>query len=111
MKSFWIEKRNHFTEDLSGLSKNQQKKLIRKKIFMETRLEKRKQERERKKIKRAEKKEAGIPLPESRKSKKRKKEVSNYRVAIDLDFYDKMIEKDLHMLLKQVKTCYSINRN
>ena len=113
IKSYWNDKRESLkmTEDLSGLSKNQQKKLLRKKVFMETRTERRKQERERKKIKRIEKREAGLPLPESRRSKKKRKlEFSNYKVVIDLDFYDLMNDKDLRMVLKQVKACYSENR-
>lgn len=111
--SYWDKKLQDIneSEDLSHLSKNQRKKLLKKKMFMETRLERRKEEREKKKIKRAEKKEAGLPLPESRQVKKRRKrECSNFKVAIDLDFYDLMNDRDLRMVLKQVKSCYSENR-
>jgi len=113
IKSYWDEKREQLkmTEDLTGLSKNQKKKLLKKKVFMETRMDRRKQEREKNKLKRAQKKEAGLPLPESRRSKKRRKfEFSNYKVVIDLDFYELMNDRDLRMLLKQVKACYSENR-
>jgi len=113
-KKFWNEKLEQLNSsiDLSNLSKNQQKKLLKKKVHDELRGEKRKKERERKKLKRAQLREAGIPLPESRKSKKRRGVAfSNYKVAIDLDFYDSMNDKDLRMLLKQVKTCYSVNRS
>merc|ERR1712002_1397781 len=78
---------------------------------METRMERRKKERERKKSKRAERKEAGVPLPVSRQIRKRmQRECSNYLVVIDLDFYDLMNEQDHRKVLKQLKSCYSENR-
>ena len=113
-KSYWEEKLEELKttqEDFSSLSKNQQKKMLKQKLLMETRTERRKKERERKKVKRAEKKEAGLPLPESRQIRKRRKqECSNFKIAIDLDFYELMTERDHRMVLKQLKYCYSENR-
>ena len=50
-------------EELEGLSKNQQKKLYKKKLFEQNRLVKRQKEKERRKEKRKALKEAGLELP------------------------------------------------
>lgn len=113
-QSYWDQKLEDLknTEDaFKSLSKNQQKKLLKKKLMLETRMERRKKEKERKKLKRAERKEAGLPLAGTRRIRKRRKvECSNYTVAIDLDFYEQMEEREHRMVLKQLKSCYSENR-
>jgi len=113
-QSYWDQKLEDLknTEDgFKSLSKNQQKKLLKKKLMLETRLERRKKEKERKKLKRAERKEAGLPPVGTFRVRKRKKvECSNYIVAIDLDFYGLMEEREHRMVLKQLKSCYSENR-
>lgn len=98
-------------EELAALSKNQLKKLVKKKLLEETRKEKRRHERERKKVKRKELKEAGLELPRRLKLRHFKDlKYSNYKVVIDLDFYDFMLESDSRMVSKQANACYALNR-
>ena len=98
-------------EELEGLSKNQQKKLYKKKLFEQNRLVKRQKEKERRKEKRKALKEAGLELP-GRLRAKHFKDITycNHNVVIDLDFYNLMNEVDTRMVIKQVNSCYSINK-
>ena len=101
----------YLTDELVCLSKNQQKKLLKKRMFEERRLEKRKFERERKKKKRLELREAGVLLPKREKRRDMKTGNSNeIKIAIDLNFTDLMTRDDLRMVVKQVKSCYAENR-
>ncbi|XP_065659859.1 tRNA methyltransferase 10 homolog A isoform X2 [Hydra vulgaris] len=97
--------------NLINLSKNQQKKLLKRELYLSRRHEKRKEERLRKKQNRIDLKAAGLPLPKRIKNKiSKRKELSNQKIVIDLNFVDFMTETDLRMLLKQIRTCYAENR-
>lgn len=110
----WPEKLlsvNILAEEFEGMSKNQQKKLYKKKLFEDTRLEKRQQERERLKQKRKALKEAGLEVPRRTRARFYKDiTYCNHNVVIDFDFYDLMCESDIRMAIKQVNACYSLNR-
>ncbi|XP_066936785.1 uncharacterized protein [Clytia hemisphaerica] len=98
-------------EELEGLSKNQKKKLFKKKIFEETRHERRQEERSRRKEKRKKEKELGLEVPRKLRAKHFKNiEYRDPNIVIDLDFYELMNETDVRMVVKQVNSCYSINR-
>lgn len=98
-------------EERAGLSKNQLKKLLKKKMLEVTREEKRRKERENRKLKRKQLREAGLEVPRKLRLRDFKDlKYSNYKVVIDLDFYDHMQEYDSRMVSKQVNLCYSLNR-
>jgi len=98
-------------EELIGLSKNQTKKLYKKRFLEETKQERRKNERERKKEKKKALKEAGIEIPRKMRLRDYKDiEYCNQRIVIDLDFFDLMAECDVRMVIKQVNRCYAMNR-
>ena len=111
--SSWKDHISHASmeKNLANLSKNQQKKLLKRELYLSRRQEKRKDERLRKKQIRLELKNAGLPLPNRIKNKiLKRKELSNQKIVIDLNFSDLMTETDLRMLLKQIRSCYAENR-
>lgn len=98
-------------EELVGLSKNQTKKLYKKRFLEETKQERRKNERERKKEKKRALKEAGVEIPRKMRLRDYKDiEYCNQKVVIDLDFFYLMDEGDVRMVIKQVNRCYAMNR-
>ena len=106
-----LENDNNVVGDFSNLSKKQKKKMLKRKRYEEIRQEKRKLERERKKKRRLELREAGLPVPKRTTHYDMKNKVlSDVKVVIDLNFSTLMKNKDLRMLVKQVKSCYAGNR-
>ncbi|XP_055843018.1 tRNA methyltransferase 10 homolog A [Episyrphus balteatus] len=104
---------NTTTEDPPTLSKRQLKKLKKKAQWEEKKKEKRQKEREKCKLKRLTAKIEGTPLGPSRKELKRNKankSPSDLKVAIDLDYDDLMIDKDVAKCVKQLLRIYTVNR-
>lgn len=95
------------------LSKRQQKKLLRRQKWNDTKVERRKREREKLKKRLVEKRAAGEPCGNIRKKLKQMTMASSsckQRVVVDMSFDDLMIEKHLSQCVKQVSRCYSANR-
>lgn len=97
------------------LSKNQQKRLARLQKSLETRPERRKAEREKKKLKKRElarqRLENGEPIPEPRKYKLMAESSNKFRVVIDMDFEEYMTEDEMSKAAKQVGRIYAANRH
>jgi tRNA (guanine9-N1)-methyltransferase len=99
-------------ETTSTLSKNAQKRLI-KKIKWDANAEQRKQFLKAKRKAAKERRKARIAENGISESNKRQKAVeqvsSNISVTIDLDFADKMLPKEHHSVVTQVGYCYNAN--
>ncbi|XP_055912825.1 tRNA methyltransferase 10 homolog A [Eupeodes corollae] len=95
------------------LSKRQLKKLKKKAQWEEKKKEKRQKEREKCKLKKQTAILEGKTLGPSRKELKRNKankSSSTLSVAIDLDYDDLMIDKDVAKCVKQLLRIYTVNR-
>lgn len=97
----------------SGLSKNQLRKLKNREKWLAIKADKRKHERAKKKKRYADARSQGISLGPSRKALKlnsMKDSKCQIRVAVDCSFDNLMSEKDVMKLVKQLQSCYSVNR-
>ncbi|CAE1178576.1 TRMT10 [Acanthosepion pharaonis] len=97
----------------SGLSKNQLRKLKKREKWLAIKADKRKHERAKKKKRYADARSQGISLGPSRKALKlnsMKNSKCQIRVAVDCSFDNLMSEKDVMKLVKQLQSCYSVNR-
>lgn len=102
-------------QDTQNLSKRQRKKLVKLAEWEDKKKVKRLKEREKYKQKRADAVANGLPtrIGPSRKALKRNRmdESKNpFTVAVDLDFDDLMIDKDICKCAKQLLWVYTINR-
>lgn len=103
------------TTDTPKLSKNQQKKLLKKQKWEEGKTERKRKEREKLKRKKAEKRALGEPVT-TIINRKRLRDCTmansscKQRVVIDLDFEHLMHERDLGKCMKQLHRSYSVNR-
>ncbi|GAB1602720.1 tRNA methyltransferase 10 homolog A-like [Argonauta hians] len=110
-----IDSTENVVEDKNpeGLSKNQLRKLKKRERWLAVKKEKRKQERLKKKKRKAEAVKQGLDVGPSRKVLKQntmKDSKCQMKVVIDCSFDSYMSEKDVMKLVKQLQTCYSINR-
>lgn len=96
------------------LSKNQIKKRLKHEKWVQTRLERRRMEKEKRKRRVAELKAQGLPVTKRLKKRvvKEKLEASSNktRIVIDLDFSEYQTDDDIKKLLKQIHRTYSTNR-
>ena len=112
------EEKNSIQESKANFSKNQQKKLLRLEKMQKYKVEKRKKERELRKLKGKVNKcvkenENGDLVEINRKSLKSnlmKDSKSKLRIAIDCSFEDLMNDSDISHLCKQLGYCYAKNR-
>lgn len=99
---------------LESLSKNQRKKLLRRKKMLEIRQDIRQRHREKKKLKKILEKEQGIvstkPTRKQLQKNKVDPEKSKISIAVDLSFDDLMVEKDLSSCASQLMRIYTANR-
>jgi tRNA (guanine9-N1)-methyltransferase len=85
-------------KDTPQLSKNQQKRLIKREKYLEKK-ELHKQNRIRRK------------QPTSIRKKKKRVHISDYKVVLDLEFENLMTDKELASTIAQIQYCYADNRN
>jgi len=103
------------TSETQSLSKRQRKKLIKLAEWEVKKKEKRLKEREKYKQKRLESIANGLPtrVGPSRKALKRNRmddSKNPFKIAVDLDFDDLMIDKDICKCAKQLLWVYTLNR-
>ncbi|XP_029636614.1 tRNA methyltransferase 10 homolog A [Octopus sinensis] len=101
------------SQEINGLSKNQLRKLKKRERWLLVKKEKRKHERLKKKKRKAEAVEKGLDVGPSRKALKQnsmKQSKCQMKVVIDCSFDSYMSEKDVMKLVKQLQSCYSLNR-
>jgi len=106
-------------EQASSLSKRERRRLLRKQQWLDTKHERRQKEKEKRKRKMAERKENGqfaedITRTMSRKAVKYNCKMAESKckvgVVFDFQFGDLMNDRDMGKALKQVLTCYTLNR-
>lgn len=105
-------KQQQATNDRSEtkLSKNQYKKLARKKKWLESRAERRRIEKVRKKAKKLELDKLGIPSVPKR-IKLMSDSSNKFRVVIDMDFEEFMTVQETQKAVKQLGRIYATNRH
>jgi len=97
-------------------SRRQQKKLLKRQKWLESKPERKALEKEKRKAKLAKRKAEEPDRPTYSESRKRinnsyvKKEKSPINVVFDMGFGDKMNQRDRGKCLKQILHCYSLNR-
>lgn len=92
-------------------SKKTLKRMLKNKVYNETKIEKRKIQKQKRKAKRKELKETlGISLSEKKTRLNMSESPNKVNIAIDLSFNSMMNEKELRKLMKQIQRCYSLNR-
>lgn len=99
--------------NLAQMSKRQLKKLKKKEFWLATKVERRHKEKEKARLKRKAKIEAGIDLGPSRKLLKSITMSSSnckQRLVIDMSYDENMNERDQCKAVKQIHRCYSCNR-
>lgn len=103
------------TKAQEPISKSQMKRLLKRQKWLEGRGERRKQEREKRKIKRREAAQKRDQAGETGVIKPRTKLMSEsenkFRVVIDMDFEDYMTEHEISKAILQVGRIYAINRH
>lgn len=96
------------------LSKRKQKKLLKMAKWEETKKLKRQQEREKRKQRRIKEVELGIPGPCSKRKKLKANKIDDspnlVSVAIDFDYDELMLDKDIAKCAKQMLRVYTENR-
>ncbi|XP_065883674.1 tRNA methyltransferase 10 homolog A-like [Dysidea avara] len=92
------------------MSKKQRKRLLKVEKMKEKRPQWRAEQRAKEKEKRRKRKAEGEQLPIVKKRRMSDDSASSVRIAIDLGYDQLMADKDIKMLLKQCKRCYSENR-
>lgn len=94
-----------------NMSQRKLKKMASQEKYQQILKSKRKEEKDRRKKFRKEKREKGEAIPRAKKPHVLMKDSSNkVIIAIDLNFGELMIPKDIKKLRKQVLRCYSFNR-
>ncbi|XP_053203171.1 tRNA methyltransferase 10 homolog A-like [Panonychus citri] len=94
-----------------NISKKTLKRMLKNKVYNETKIEKRRIQKQKKKAKRKELKETlGINLSEKKNRLTMDESPNKVNIAIDLSFNSMMNEKELRKLMKQIQRCYSLNR-
>lgn len=110
-----IETNNESQSDCSKiLSKRKQKKILKMAKWEETKKIKRQQEKEKRKEKRIKEVELGIIGSSSKRKKLKANKLENsvnlVRVAIDFDYDELMLDKDIAKCSKQLLWVYTVNR-
>lgn len=96
------------------LSKNQQRKLRKQQKYLDLKQKRRENRKLKKKLKKELRNSQEVSMSQRSGSKCRKceqiQEPSGIRVCIDMDFEDKMFEKEVNSLSRQLMHCYAANR-
>jgi tRNA (guanine9-N1)-methyltransferase len=110
-----ISDNNNDLNSLSKMSKKQLKRLERNKKWLESKPERKKRDKEKRKLKLEQLRASGLEII-SRKAIKSKLVSMNdskckVSLCIDCDFEDYMNENDIKKLVKQIGRCYAVNKH
>ncbi|KAI9506526.1 guanine-1-methyltransferase-domain-containing protein [Coemansia spiralis] len=97
-------------DEFKKLSRNQQKKHMRQELWREHADEFKAKMRQKNKESRKRRRKR-IALGETASKKRQEQTHSGCRVIVDMDFDDKMDEKEIKSMCSQINRCYSVNRN
>ena len=102
------------SDNLQSMSKKQMKRFLRNKKWLESRPERKRLEKEKKKMKLKKLRDEGIEVKRSALKRQlcpMSDSKCKVKVCIDCDFSDYMNDNEMKKLVKQIGRCYAVNRH